>query len=143
MTATLFPYETPRSDLTITPDEVTVDGKSPAMDLILTGTRTIDLSIVQPPYWKGVEISFHVNGQADELRELEGRNGQVEAGLVAMCGPTNMRQVVKLKRSPVESSRWHGTLHLDRRNFAGKLTLDAILAAEALGRPHRLMVRSS
>src|SRR5438105_8097335 len=113
------------------------------MDLILTGTRTIDLSIVQPANWKTVEISFRVNGQADELREVEERNGQVEVGLVAMCGPTNVRQVVQLKRSAVDASRWHGLLQLDRRNFSCKVTLDAILAAEALGRPHRFMARSS
>jgi hypothetical protein len=143
MTTALFPYETPRSDLTITPDVLTVDGKPPAMDVILSGTRTIDLSVLQPTNWRAVEINFNVSGQADEILQLEQRNGQAEAGLVAMCGPTNMRQVVQLKRSSSEAARWYGALRLDRRNFAGKLTIDAILAAQALGRPHRFMARSS
>jgi hypothetical protein len=142
LTTTLFPYETLQGDLSLALTAVTVDGGHPTVDVVLPGSRSVDLSVLPRQDWNLVEVEALVTGSADEVRRLEQSSFGLAVCIVAACGPTNMRQATQLKRSATDAARWAGSLLLDRRNFSGKVALSAVMGGEALRRPNRFMSRS-
>lgn len=134
----IFPYPTLQSPLSLALTDLQIDNRPARPGLLDGDNRLLNLYQLDLPNWQKVSVELEVIASKNDLLGVENSMTDPMVTVVALCGPTNQRQAVRLRRAGVERSHWIGRLELDRQNFGGRVTLRALLCGTIEKVEHRM-----
>ena len=135
----LFPYDTLIGDVTISVDEVLVDGRQLPARFIDRDTRQVDVRAVEADRWDEAEVRVSVTGPAAELQERTADWSDVDAVAVVECRHSNTRISADLDPDKDVLGRWTGVLRVERTELFGRASLRASVVATVEGTANRLV----
>src|SRR5665213_300303 len=132
----IFPYPTFSGELDVKISNLTLDGDRPKSDPIVTDFRIVNL-YDHSGDWERAAFDVEISAPQEEVRKFQDDGGSLSLSITALCGPTNLRHVIEMKRSETDLSLWSARAELHRDNFRGKAVLRTALVATINNVPHR------
>jgi predicted NUDIX family NTP pyrophosphohydrolase len=132
-----YPYKRLFGDVALKLDSFRIDGEEVPDGSLDQDRREVRLLDLEREEWEAVDLDLVLSGPMTELGEWRADGTEPTAFAVAHCAASNMRQAVRLQPDPGNSSRWRGTLELQRSNWFGRIDLRGSLVASVGGERDR------
>jgi hypothetical protein len=135
----IFPYETLEGDVRLRLHSGGLDDGDWPRSPYTADYRLVRLDDLGKAEWQLAQFELEVTVSAEEVVKLNDRGAAVRVLAVVQCTGTQYRATVPLTADAQEPAKWRGRLELDHDNFAGKITVHALVVGQVHGRPNRYL----
>ncbi len=138
----IFPYHTLEGDVRLRLHGGGLDDGEWPRSPYTADYRLVQLHDLDKEDWRIAQFAVEVTVPGEELARLNERGAGVRVLAVVECAPTQYRATVPLAPERGEPAKWAGHIELDHGNFAGKVSVHALVVGEVHGSPNRYLAMS-
>lgn len=139
MNNSIFPYQTLEGDIRLRLDGGGLDDGEWPKSPFTADYRLVQLHDLDKEAWHVAQFDLEVTLPGEEVTKLNDEGADVRVLAVVECAATQYRSTVPLRPDRAEPAKWKGRIELQRDNFAGKVSVHALVVGEVHGAANRYL----